>query len=894
MALTGDLGSIDLANVFQMLQLSQKTGTLEVRSSFGRTEVYLDGENVLYPFDRDAFPQKVIKLLERGGRVTAEMLAKAHASQSILKRDLFALLLQMKAVTPEDITAAYREQMEEEIYELFVDRGATFEFRENEKPATPGKVIDEKYKLSGNGLIMEAARRLDEWGFIRQRVPSDRCVFEAGGTVEQIPESERDGATLDVMAALDGTRSIAEIVAKTGLTRFAVCKKLAVLSDLRVVYEVPLEVLIERARQCLRTHKSNEGLGLLERAFELGAQDPSVHEMAALAHQALQRVGAACKHYGIVAESLERAGDRRGAAEVHLRVRDLVPTDVRSRERLVRHWLDDPEFFQQTTYSAEVEATELVVILKEIGRAGDARELLQDVQSRFVEDARIISRLADVALELGDPKAAVGMLMSCADHLFKSKSEVSALRLYRRVRTIDPDHDGLEGRIASCERVSQRPSRGAGKGSMRLAASFVALAGLASVFSIQNREALAELAELPTEELALQGDFETALSTLDTFRDEHRVTFAAMLADKARQDIVQRAAVAADDAARRSDLLAQERVRRQRNAERSYDEALEMLGRGDLDGALQKMTRAADLANDAQFIAKMKPRDKVAEISAVLRRSQEGSSRYEEARRKEDWPAMHRLGVELLRADGRRTKGELLLPVRVTIDPPDATLSVAPGDSAGRPLKSGQVALLPAGRDSTLTATRDDRFPLTVKLRPESAYEVALQLDRRVGQRFALPASSRFPPVVQGDRAFFGCENGRVVALRVGTLTAEWQRVLKDLEEVGGPLSLDAQGLRIPTRSQKAVWLDPLTGDEVWRQRAEPAASAAARPALELALGGGKSFVVDPGEGRIVLRGAQGRALAAWRTSERIEWAVACKGGALFGGGASVLRVASE
>src|SRR6185369_7670420 len=192
MALTGDLGSIDLANVFQMLQLSQKSGTLEIRSRGARTEVYLDGESILYPFDRDAFPAKVLRLLMRAGRISGDALAKARASTPVKKRDVLAVLISMNVVT-EDVDAnAFREQKEEKGYELFADRDATFEFRENEEPRGHGKVIDARYRLSGAGLLMEAARRLDEWGYIREKVSSDLCVFEVAGKIEQVPDEERD------------------------------------------------------------------------------------------------------------------------------------------------------------------------------------------------------------------------------------------------------------------------------------------------------------------------------------------------------------------------------------------------------------------------------------------------------------------------------------------------------------------------------------------------------------------------------------------------------------------------------------------------------------------------------------------------------------------------------
>src|SRR5262249_49668785 len=271
-----------------------------------RPVVYSGAESILYPFDRGSFPAKVLRLLMRAGRIPDEAIQKARSSTTVLKRDLLSVLVGMHAVTEDVVANAFREQMEEEVYELFADRDATFEFRENEEPRGHGKVIDARYRLSGAGLLMEAARRLDEWGYIREKVSSDLCVFEVAGRIEQVPDDERDGALVDVFANLDGIRPVRALVEKTGLTRFTVCKRLAPLATQRVIFGVRLEVITGRARPCLRELRAGEGLALLERAFELGAAEPRVHEMAALAYQALNRVGDACRHHSLVAEALER------------------------------------------------------------------------------------------------------------------------------------------------------------------------------------------------------------------------------------------------------------------------------------------------------------------------------------------------------------------------------------------------------------------------------------------------------------------------------------------------------------------------------------------------------------------------------------------------------------
>ena len=53
MPLKGDLASIDLAHVFQMLTLNQKAGTLEILTEGVRTCVYFTPKGIVYPHHTD-------------------------------------------------------------------------------------------------------------------------------------------------------------------------------------------------------------------------------------------------------------------------------------------------------------------------------------------------------------------------------------------------------------------------------------------------------------------------------------------------------------------------------------------------------------------------------------------------------------------------------------------------------------------------------------------------------------------------------------------------------------------------------------------------------------------------------------------------------------------------
>ncbi len=891
MALTGDLGSIDLVNVFQMLLLSQKTGTLVIRSRGSRSEVYLDSDSVLVPFDRDAYPTRVVKALERAGKLTAEQVARAQASLGVVQRDLFTILLQMRAVTSEDFSAAWRAEMEEEIYELFVDRAATFEFREGEAPSLPGKVVDERYRLSGSGLLMEAARRIDEWGFIRERVATDRCIFEVSNGAQALPESERDSDMMAVVRELDGTRPVTAVVARTGVKRFTVCKKLALLVELHAAYEVGRDALVERARRCLREQRGEEGLALLERALELGSDDPQAHEMAALAHQSLGRIGEACRHLALVAEALERAGQRRQAAEVHLRVRDLLPTEVRSRERLVHHWLDDPEFFKGTRYRAEDEAVELAAILRELGRAEQARALLLELATPFAKDSRLTGKLADLAVESGEPKLAVQLLVDGSDALMKAKQPAAAARLLRRVRMIEPNHEGLDSRLASCERhAALAPLRGGRL--LRIGFGLVMLIGGAAGVLLYNREALASFAQLPIEERAVAGDFDGALQELERFREDYRGALTGWLIDERVEVLRSRRNSASTAAVERKALLATEQVRRQKVAERSYGEALDHLRLGDRVAALAAFDRSAEHATDPRFIAERAPAGKARELRALLDSEQQEQIAYAQAHEQQSWERMRELGMRLLaRRDPRSEEAPILLPLRLVVDPPEAQITLTPPPLDGQVARSPALLLLPAGSETKVVVRCAGRCEVELSIAPERGFEQIVRLDYLPDPAFELPHRAAFPALVVGDLVVVACEDGRVIAVDSRTFEERWHQQLPELDDAAGPPTLDDVGIRIPTRKGAVVWLDATAGARVQFQSTGGTAQAAAG-SNQVRLAGGMSLGAD--DTRVTLRDKAGVSLAVWRTPGPSDWGVAVPGGALFCCGDRLVRIVPD
>ncbi|RPH38965.1 MAG: DUF4388 domain-containing protein, partial [Planctomycetota bacterium] len=119
MSFKGDLSTIGLGEVFQMISMSQKEGTLIVQDTESRKAVFFgtSGVNLLSSGRRKGM--KIGDMLMRAGKVTEAQLEDALENARIQKKKLGEVLVETGVVAEEDIKGIVREQIEEEIYDLF-------------------------------------------------------------------------------------------------------------------------------------------------------------------------------------------------------------------------------------------------------------------------------------------------------------------------------------------------------------------------------------------------------------------------------------------------------------------------------------------------------------------------------------------------------------------------------------------------------------------------------------------------------------------------------------------------------------------------------------------------------------------------------------------------------
>lgn len=234
MAIKGSLREAGLGDICQLLSIGQKTGCLSVtdRSRFG--QIFFDRGRITFATivnRRD----RLGDLLVRDGAIDhAQLMEGVDAQNGEPDRRLGEILLEKGFIDRPTLTRFVERQIQEAIYFLFTWKRGNFYF-EVEKTPGSGEIL---ISVNPESLLLEGARRVDEWSIIEEKVQSMDLVFglererlEAAG-VELTPQQR------EVTRLLDGERSVEEVAGSSGLGEFETARALYALLQAGFAYRV--------------------------------------------------------------------------------------------------------------------------------------------------------------------------------------------------------------------------------------------------------------------------------------------------------------------------------------------------------------------------------------------------------------------------------------------------------------------------------------------------------------------------------------------------------------------------------------------------------------------------------------------------------------------------------
>jgi hypothetical protein len=225
MAIEGPLRELGIHDVFQLLDLSRKTGRLRVSSALRDNEgtvLFRRGKVVEATIRSNPHPLGLV--LVRAGRITEPDLARARQQQEQPGegRRLGQILVANGAITRRELDRFIRRQIETVVFELLSWQEGFFSFVEED--VADG--ADGLAALPTESLLMEGARRLDEWTQIQQRVPHLGVVPVLAAPPETGPAPLLDllPHEWEVLAMVDGARDLRAISTGLGRSEFDVAR----------------------------------------------------------------------------------------------------------------------------------------------------------------------------------------------------------------------------------------------------------------------------------------------------------------------------------------------------------------------------------------------------------------------------------------------------------------------------------------------------------------------------------------------------------------------------------------------------------------------------------------------------------------------------------------------
>jgi len=309
MAIEGPLKELSIHDVFQLLDLSRKTGTLRVASDLRQNagNVFFE-DGVVVGAEIRSNPHPLGRLLTRAGRVGEQDLMRARALQSAGDtRRLGEILVAQGLLSQKDLNRYVRLQIEEVVFELVSWSEGYFSFEEGKHGDWP---TEADTRVPTGLLLMEAARRTDEWSRIEKKITHLGLVPRLAPVVDTATPLDLLPAEWEVLAVIDGERSVRDLASTLGRPEFEVARTLFGLATAGIVnLEDParrameaiggadLPILLGEVDQLL-------GAGDPESARQVAEQAVSSHPDQPHAHLAYGRALLAAGHPAEAAEAL--------------------------------------------------------------------------------------------------------------------------------------------------------------------------------------------------------------------------------------------------------------------------------------------------------------------------------------------------------------------------------------------------------------------------------------------------------------------------------------------------------------------------------------------------------------------------------------------------------------
>ena len=235
MALTGSLKGFRLPEIFQLIGLQGKSGVLVINKSMGRVTVYFESGNIVSAHDtRAGLDSRIGTIMVKSGLMTKEDLDVVLEHQKETGQRIGKIVVEQGLVDTDMVSNMLKVQALEIIYlvfklqdgEYFFDPDAAVEREKDSFDPVPVEVA-----------LMEGMRMMDEWPKITKRIQSFGIVYRIKN---ELPQEDLQNLKVEeklIYQRVDDKNTVEEIIVKTRLSQFVVCRVLYKLLENSVIEE---------------------------------------------------------------------------------------------------------------------------------------------------------------------------------------------------------------------------------------------------------------------------------------------------------------------------------------------------------------------------------------------------------------------------------------------------------------------------------------------------------------------------------------------------------------------------------------------------------------------------------------------------------------------------------
>jgi hypothetical protein len=215
-ALSGQISSAGaLCDVLSFVAHAGWRGELVVREDTSSRSIFFD-QGFVVSAQSDFVPERLGEVLYRHGVLTREQVVACGEASADGKMRFGEAAVKLGLLTREKLFDLMSRQTEEIFYGMLLVAGGMFYFLEGFDDAE----LSSRHRLSPSALIRDGIRRMHEMKYFRARIPSELHIPVRAAGRGPPPDAG------PIYAAIDGTRSVADICRVAGEGEFDVTRAL--------------------------------------------------------------------------------------------------------------------------------------------------------------------------------------------------------------------------------------------------------------------------------------------------------------------------------------------------------------------------------------------------------------------------------------------------------------------------------------------------------------------------------------------------------------------------------------------------------------------------------------------------------------------------------------------